>query len=214
MEFDYARDALKYLIKTFEIKEIYIPYYLCGVIRHAVVKMSCKPIFYHIDDNFYPLIKFPQAAYILYPNYFGVCDKNVDKLVLNYPNMIIDNAHAFYAPPKGFACFNSARKFLPVKKGAHLWIGGGERFIPPDYKRRESFLKYSELLDNNMLKFDIDKDCIPFCYPYLAHSVKEADELVKQLTKEGKTIYRYWNNLPKTYNEYKFYERLVPVPLI
>ena len=24
MEFDYARDALKYLIKTFEIKEIYL----------------------------------------------------------------------------------------------------------------------------------------------------------------------------------------------
>ena len=64
-----------------------------------------------------------------------------------------------------------------------------------------------------ILNIDISDSCIPFCYPYLAPSVEIADKLVEKLTADGKTIYRYWNNLPKSYNEYKFYSRLVPIPL-
>lgn len=74
-------------------------------------------------------------------------------------------------------------------------------------------MKYHNVLKDNVLKIDISKDTIPFCYPYLAPSIEIADNLVDQLTKQGKTIYRYWNTLPKSYNEYKFYIRLVPIPL-
>ncbi len=213
MKFDYACDALKYLIKIFEIEKIHIPYYLCDVIRHAVVEMGCKPIFYHIDDNFMPFGEFPKEDYILYPNYFGICDKNVKILVEKYPKLIVDNAHAYYAQPSGYASFNAEHKFLPVSKGANLWIGKGENDVKLDLKRREKFLYYHNLLKNNLLTIDIEKNSIPFCYPYLAPSEKEADELVAKLTKQGLIIYRYWNRLPKTYNEYKFFARLVPIPL-
>lgn len=213
MKFDYARDALKYLIKTFEIEKIYIPYYLCDVIRHAVVEMGCKPIFYHIDDNFMPVEAFPKEDYILYPNYFGICDKNVKILVKKYPKLIVDNAHAYYAQPSGFASFNAEHKFLSVDKGANLWIGKGVNNVKLDLKRREKFLYYHKLLKNNLLNIDIEKNSIPFCYPYLAPTEIEADELVNKLTKQGLIIYRYWNRLPKTYNEYKFFARLVPIPL-
>ena len=36
----------------------------------------------------------------------------------------------------------------------------------------------------------------------------------KILTNKGYTIYRYWNNLPKNYPEYKFYRNLVAIPII
>ncbi len=217
MKFRYARDAFGYLIQKYEIKEVFMPYYLCDVMRHTAVTHGAKPVFYHIDDDFLPVQDFPLDAYVLYPNYFGICAKNVEKLEKLYPKLIVDNAHAYFEKPSGFACFNSAKKFLPVKEGANLWIKDiCENCIAlekPDYKRREMFMKYHKMLSDNELHVDISESCIPFCYPYLAPSVEIADKLVEKLTADGKTIYRYWNNLPKSFNEYKFYSRLVPVPL-
>ena len=217
MKFRYARDAFGYLIQKYEIKEVFMPYYLCDVMRHAAVANGAKSVFYHIGDDFLPVQDFPHDAYVLYPNYFGICAKNVEKLAKLYPKLIVDNAHAYFEKPSGFACFNSSKKFLPVKEGANLWIKDVcEECLSlekTDFLRREMFLKYHKKLSDNELNIDISDSCIPFCYPYLASSVEIADKLVEKLTADGKTIYRYWNNLPKSYNEYKFYSRLVPIPL-
>lgn len=214
LKFDHARNTLRYLLKEYKIKEIYIPYYLCDVIRHTVFEENTKILFYHIDDNLFPATEFPKESYILYPNYFGICDWNIDKLVKTYPGIIIDNAHAFYAKPKGFASFNSSKKFLPVKDGAYLWIGREENPFKPPVNRRKIFDLYNKKFSKtNNLKIDIPKEAVPFCYPYLAESVEEADNLAFNLIKKGLKIYRYWNNLPQNYNEYKFYSRLVPIPL-
>lgn len=214
LKFDCARNALRYLIREYKIQEIYIPYYLCSVIRHTVFEEGAKALFYHINDNFLPVDNFPKESYILYPDYFGICGKNVDELVKIYPKLIIDNAHAFYAEPKGFASFNSAKKFLPVNDGAYLWINGGRNNFKPDQKRRKVFDRYHEKFSKtNLLKIELKEDSIPFCYPYLAPDIKSADALAYDLMSKGLTIYRYWDNLPQSYNEYKFYSRLVPIPL-
>lgn len=213
--FDYARDALIYLIDKYNIKEIYLPYYLCDVIRHSVVKAGSKPLFYHIDDNFMPTEDFPCESFIVYPNYFGICSHNVDMLVQRYPRLIVDNAHAFYSEPKGFASFNCSRKFLDKDEGAFLWIGDGENTYKPDLRRKAVFDSlHLEYGSRNNLNISIKDDDIPFCYPYLAKSIEEADNLVKVLNNHGKIIYRYWRNLPASFNEYKFYSRLVPIPLV
>lgn len=197
-KFNFARDALRHIIKENEIKEIYIPYYLCDVIRHAVAAEGAKPLFYHIDDDFLPVCEFPKGSYILYPNYFGICDKNVDELVSIYPKIIIDNAHAYYAEPKGFATIYSPHKFEGIN----------------NKNRRKEFDKYHEIYSfENQLNIEIFENTIPFCYPFLAKTIEEADCLAKKLQQDGKTIYRYWNPLPESYNEYKFYSRLVPLPL-
>ena len=225
LKFDYARNSLKYLIKKFGIKELCLPYYLCDVIRHAVVEEDCKPLFYHIDDNFYPAENFPKESYILYPNYFGICNNNVNLLEKIYPNLIVDNAHAFYLPPQGFACFNSERKFCDVENGSYLWIKNtetkeefyAENTIRPQkmlLQKINNFIKLKKEYENaNQLTIDMNSVTSPFCYPYLAKTDEEADELAEKLTEQGLTIYRYWNNLPKNYNEYKFYRRLIPIPI-
>lgn len=223
-KFDYARNSLRYLIKNFGIREIYIPYYLCDVIRHSVIAENCRPLFYHIDDDFYPAQDFPINSYILYPNYFGICESNVNRLEKLYPKLITDNAHAFYLPPQGFACFNSERKFRNVEKGSYLWIKNTEKegnfdnlhhiYHQEAEKRKERFSELNKKYEQtNQIKIDINSVKSPFCYPYLANNDKNANELAENLTKEGLTIYRYWNNLPKNYNEYKFYRRLVPIPI-
>lgn len=213
-KFDYGRNALSYLVQTYNIKELHIPYYLCDVIRHTLFEVGCKPLFYHVDDNFMPTGVFKKEEFILYPNYFGVCSKNVEKLINLYPRLIVDNAHSFYAQPSGFACFNCSRKFLTQNKGAFLWINGGVNPYKPDLTRRIKFDSFHEIYaSSNNLFLDLNEDDVPFCYPFLASSIDEADALVAELNKQGLVIYRYWKNLPESFNEYKFYSRLVPIPL-
>lgn len=221
-KFKYARESFQYLIQTFNIERVYLPYYLCDVMRHSAVEAGAKPIFYHIDDNFMPVENFPNNEFILYPNYFGVCDKNVEKLVNIYPKLIVDNAHSFYSKPSGLACFNSERKFHPERINSYLWIK--KESIPSDLKnptehphirqRRKTFIAWHKrLMNKNRLNLDLKNFVSPFCYPYLAANEIEADKIALELEQNGKIIYRYWNNLPKSFNEYKFYRRLVPIPL-
>ncbi len=219
-KFNLARNALYFFIQEFNIKELYIPYYLCDVVRHTLFNAGCNIKFYHINDSFFPERKFNKNDFILYPNYFGVFRDNVEKLVSYYPNIIIDNAHAYYEKPLGLACFNAGHKF--GHKDSILWYGNSAVTNNLNYAENDNakklYKKFVELhkiySPTNQLNINIEKITSPFVYPYLAESTQMADILVNKLTKEGKIIYRYWNNLPKSFNEYKFYSRLVPIPLI
>ena len=253
-----ARNSLRYVIKAYQIKEIYIPYYICPAIRNAVYKEGCKVKYYHIDKNFYPIYKFPEEAFILYPDYFGVCSFIVDELSKKYNNLIIDNAHSFYSKPKGIASFNSLRKFFPILRNGSFLYAKRKIDIKPmkdDFKYKPEVLSYKDLCKNeNILdledikyisdssiqiyesinieeekearinKFNywnkrlngnikLHEDEVPFSYPYIARSAKEADYLVNELEKEGIFIFRYWNNLPDKYVEKIFYTNLVSIPL-
>lgn len=220
-EFDLGRNALKYLVHTYKIKKLHLPYYLCDVIRHTLVEEGCKPVFYHIDDDFFPACEFSEKDFVLYPNYWGVCETQVQKLSKKYPNLIVDNAHAFFDEPRGFACFNAGHKF--GFNNSFLWIKENNHFsnLNNQYseedtikKRHNEFLLLNEKYKNiNTLNIDLNSKA-PFCYPCLTDSIEQADELVKKLKEEGKIIYRYWNSLPKSFCEYKFYSRLVPIPIL
>lgn len=166
-----ARNSLRYIIRTFDIREIYIPYYICPCIRTAVLKENCKIKFYHIDINFYPLCDFPENSYILYPNYFGICNKNVDKLAATYKNLIVDNAHSFYSHPQGIASFNSLRKFFPfLADGSFLYIKDENlpKFNKDDYVYEITNFSYEEICKNeNRLDYEdikIISDCTLFAY--------------------------------------------------
>lgn len=221
-DFCLVREALGFLVKKYGIKQMHIPYYLCDAVRHTLVACGCKPLFYHIDDNFYPVETFTDDDYALYPNYFGICRNNAEKLVSIYPKMIIDNAHAYYERPSGFACFNAGHKFcLPSSK---LYIKKDDTLqnydlTKEDIKMAEERLNLFMELHNsygqdNLLNIDIESVSYPCIYPFLAESEKCADGLVKDLKRKGKTIFRYWSHLPHNFNEYKFYSRLVPVPVL
>ena len=258
-----ARNCLRYLIKAYEIKEIYIPYYICSCIRHVAFEEGCKINFYHINLDFTPSCDFPKNAYILYPNYFGVCSKLVEKLAKIYPNLIVDNAHSFYSKHYGLASFNSLRKFFPtIRDGGFLYTSkkltlnidkDNYSYIPKvlDYdeictnerridnldmklmskttlrlfkeidlneekiKRRMIFDNFNKIYgQNNLLKININSGEAPFCYPYFAESEKDADKLVSELKKQGMLIYRYWDKMPDSFLENKFYKSLVAIPIV
>ena len=121
-----ARNALRLLIRTYNIKELFIPYYICPVVREAILKEKCKIKFYHIDNNFFPdsdaLKNFKKDSFILYPNYFGISSKNVYNLSSDYKNLIIDNAQSFFMNQNvGLTSFVSLRKFFNVTDGSILY---------------------------------------------------------------------------------------------
>src|SRR5574344_78359 len=118
-----GRNCLRYIIRSYSIKEIYVPYYTCPIIWSAIRAEKCKIKFYHIDENFMPEMDFKENDFILYTNYFGLCGKNCKKLADKYKNLIVDNTQAFYSDPVGLTSFNSLRKFFNVPNGAYLYIG-------------------------------------------------------------------------------------------
>ena len=217
LKFNLAREALGYIVSYYNIKKIHIPYYLCDVIRHKLVELNCKPEFYHIKDDFFPDCEFEKDDFILYPNYWGICSKNVRKLVDKYPKLIVDNAHAYFDKPSGLASFNAGHKF--GFENSYAFIGSNnieELQLNFDteviLKRKYEFLKLHDNYKNiNLLNIDLNS--IPFCYPCLVDTIESADKLVAELKQEGKMVYRYWNLIPESFNEYKFYSRLVPIPI-
>lgn len=258
-----ARNCLRYLVRAVGIKEIYVPYYLCFAVRDALYKENCKIKFYHIDLNFRPVISFPEFAYIIYPNYWGICGDIVNELSLRYRNLIIDNSHSFYSEPKGIASINSLRKFFPqLRDGAFLYtlINLNQEFPVDDYSykfeklydyelicrnekrideagikkisktteeyyekldlaeekklRIKKFNKIREKYDSeNLININIKENDAPFCYPFLAESKEKAAEIVEEYKSKSIFIYKYWNNLPASYFENIFYNRLVCIPI-
>ena len=117
-----ARNCIKYLIRLYGIKEIFIPYYICDTVWQAIREENCKVKFYHIGSDFMPFETLPKSAYIIYPNYFGLCGENCKKLAHIYSKLIVDNTQAFYSDNTGLASFCSLRKFFPVTNGAYLYV--------------------------------------------------------------------------------------------
>lgn len=260
-----ARNALRLLIKAYNIKEIFVPYYICPAVREAIIKENSKIKFYHINDNFFPdneaLKNFKKDSFILYPNYFGICSKNVYSLSSDYKNLIVDNAQSFFMNQNvGLASFVSLRKFFNLPDGSILYtmekLNGdfinnleqdndrnapkneeefllNEKFLNSlniklmskrtsnffdklsleheKEKRLEKFYNIHNVLkDSNNLKFLINNDNVPYIYPYLTNDKETNSDIVRNILNKY-TALRFWNNLPKSFNEYKFYKYLMAI---
>lgn len=159
-----ARNCLKYILRAYKIPKIHLPYYICPVVRQAIREENVKMEFYHIDKFFMPKKNFAEDEYILYPNYFGLCDEQAENLSKKYKNLILDNAHAFFAPKKGIASFSSPRKFFNVNDGGILEINTkiSENFVQDEdrtleIKDFESFCKNEFSIDDNPIKLMSEK---------------------------------------------------------
>ncbi len=117
-----GRNCLKVIIRTYGIKEIFIPYYSCKTLYQAAREENCRVKFYHIDQKFMPTCEFADNDFVLYINYFGLFENNCKILSQKYKNLITDNTQGFYSKQYGIGSFNSLRKFFPVQNGAYLWM--------------------------------------------------------------------------------------------
>lgn len=143
-----GRSCLRYVIRTYEIKEIFAPLYTCPVVWKAIEEEKCNVNYYDIDSYFRPVDEFPKDAYVLYNDWFGVCGDNVLELSAKYPNLIVDNAQSFFAETHGLASFYSMRKFFGLPDGGLLLcnkILDAELAIDVSYDRMYHLLKRRDL---------------------------------------------------------------------
>lgn len=107
-----CRSALRYLIRAFGIKKIHVPVFTCHVVNDSILQEGCKIETYRLNKSMMPEKDFPREDYIIYNNYFGVLGNNVRELSQRYPNLIVDNAQAFYSQIECRAAIYSPRKFF------------------------------------------------------------------------------------------------------
>lgn len=144
-----ARNALRYIVQVYNIKEIFAPYYTCPVVWHALEQEKVKINFYNINTNLEIADQnIPKNAFILVNNYFGIKGKYIKKLAKEYPYLIVDDAQSFYAPKKALAHFKSPRKFFGLPDGGIAQTSKKLSKILPkgiSYTRLEHLLLRSDL---------------------------------------------------------------------
>ncbi len=121
-----GRNAFEYALKAKKYKKVYLPYYTCDVMLQPVKRQGVEYVFYHIDDDFLPVLdKIENDAAIVYNNYFGLNETGIRTVSGKFQNVIIDNSQAFYSKPlPGVDTFYSPRKFFGVPDGGYLYTTG------------------------------------------------------------------------------------------
>ena len=119
-----GRNALLYVLKSREIKKLYIPYYLCDSVSRMCDREGYAYSYYRINRNWLP--EFDQVLgegeYLYIVNYYGQLNNAALKQLKDtYHNVIIDNVHAFFQMPLvDTDTIYSCRKFFGVPDGAYL----------------------------------------------------------------------------------------------
>lgn len=120
-----GRNALRYLIRTQNIRKIYLPFFCCDAVINACKAEGVELDFYSIDRFFRPVwdIKLRNNERIYIINYYGMIPN--DEIVENYSEfgkIIIDNVQDFFQKPiKGVDTLYSCRKFFGVSDGGILY---------------------------------------------------------------------------------------------
>lgn len=193
-----ARNGIKYAIRAYNIKQLWVPYYTCPVVWKAIQEENCQCKFYSITKDLLPIITSSENDYVLYTNYFGVCSEKIKQLSLKYKNLIIDNAQAFYMKPYGIASAYSPRKFFGCSDGGIIYC---DKIIKTDFERDYSWNRFSHLLK----RLDVDSN---FGYEDFNKNddslIGEDIKMMSNLTKKILSNINYKDCKQKRLNNYKY----------
>lgn len=119
-----GRNCLAYLIKAKNIKRLYIPYFLCDTVRMCCDAYNVEYIYYHITDDFKPILtEVEEDDYVYVVNFYGfLSDEYICQLKRSCKNLVLDNSQAFFRKPlTGIDTIYVCRKFFGVADGAYLY---------------------------------------------------------------------------------------------
>lgn len=130
-----ARASIFHAMRILGFRKIYLPHYLCSVVRDFLTRKGVQIFYYNISENFEPLIQSNEDdTAILIVNYYGIMSMAQMNLICKrFKNIIIDNSAAFFSSPLA-DCSNvySTRKFFGVPDGSYL-IGHNAELLINDY---------------------------------------------------------------------------------
>jgi hypothetical protein len=125
LRFQSARAAFLALLEAGRPRRIWLPWYICETMLEAP-SVAGIPIWrYQIDQNLEIAgeIELAEGDWLLYVNYFGVCDAQVGRLLERFSpkQIVLDYSQALFSPPPiCLATLYSPRKFLGIPDGGYL----------------------------------------------------------------------------------------------
>lgn len=172
-----ARNCLAYLIILHKIERIYIPYFLCDSVLKVCKKYGVEVYFYHIDENFNPIIPSVDFSndWLYVVNYYGqISNKIITDITEKYKNVIIDNVQAFFQKPVAHVpTIYTCRKFFGVTDGAYLYSD----YILED--KLEKDISYKRM---DFLLGRFEKTASEFYSQYIANNELFETEPVKEMS--------------------------------
>lgn len=123
--FQSARAAFLALLQVGKPTRVWMPRYLCDSLFEPLRQINIPFELYSINENLEVAdpIKLDEDEWLLYVNYFGVCDHQVTQILEHFPSgqVVIDHSQAFFSPPPDcLATIYSPRKFFGVPDGGYL----------------------------------------------------------------------------------------------
>ncbi|MFC1778224.1 hypothetical protein ACFL3I_12945 [Pseudomonadota bacterium] len=152
IKFQSGRAAMRAVLECNGITHVMMPAYICGSIITAAVDAGIKVETYSLDEFLYPKSLpsvLPEKCVFIYVNYFGLCQKNISRLIEEIPldRLIIDNSQALFSPHSNtLATIYSPRKFVGLPDGGLLKASPMLRIVPPEVEDRGSFDRMKFLL--------------------------------------------------------------------
>jgi hypothetical protein len=102
-----------------------MPWYICESMLEPLAMAEIPVKRYALDEQLrIESAELADGEWLLYVNYFGLCDRGVDDVLERFPRerVVIDNAQAFFAEPRECAAtLYSPRKFVGVSDGGYLF---------------------------------------------------------------------------------------------
>lgn len=142
-----GRNAFEYLILANSYSKVYLPFFTCDVLLEPLVKHKIAYEFYYVDEKFEPLFDYDVVKLnevFIYTNYFGLKDRFINELTLDFKKVIIDNSQSFYLKKiEGVDSFYSPRKFFGIPDGAYLY---STKKLTNSFEKDLSFDRCSHLL--------------------------------------------------------------------
>jgi hypothetical protein len=125
LRFQSARAAFLALLLAGQPLRIWMPWYNCETMLESATMAGIPVQRYRIDEQLVIAedIEFGETDWLLYVNYFGLCDSRIERVFARFPRerVVIDNSQALFAPPRDcLGTLYSPRKFFGIPDGGYL----------------------------------------------------------------------------------------------
>ncbi len=134
-----GRSCTLVILEQLKPRLVHVPFHSCAASLAPFEKANVPFRFYGLNEDLSPndLPELGADEYILWINYYGLCDRITDGLKARFGNrLIIDDTHAFFNEGHdGPWSFTSARKYFGVPDGAYLYGPKNFTIRPPRFAR-------------------------------------------------------------------------------
>lgn len=172
-----GENCLAYLIRKYNVKKLYLPYFCCGSVSEPCRKNGVLVEYYHVGFDFRPRFKrdLQASEWFYLVNFYGqISNEEITDYKRKYQNLIVDNVQAFFQMPvQNVDTLYSCRKFFGVADGAYLYTAANEMELEED-------CSYGRM---NFLLGRFEKGANEFYNEYVENNERLSDEPVKKMSK-------------------------------